>query len=111
MGQGNGQIDIIRSEFGYQQLVYAGLPVLELDRDNKNVAILDGNQANQDVYVVSFGNDHLTGIQNGGVNVRELGESFAQPQMITRVEWYCGLALINGRAAARLAGIDTTAAI
>jgi len=107
----NGQIEIARTEFGYQQLVYAGLPVLELDRDNKNVAILDGNQANQDVYVVSFGNDHLTGIQNGGVNVRELGESFTQPQMITRVEWYCGLALINGRAAARLAGIDTTAAI
>jgi len=107
----NGQIEIARTEFGYQQLVYAGLPVLELDRDNKNVAILDGNQTNQDVYVVSFGNDHLTGIQNGGVNVRELGESFTQPQMITRVEWYCGLALINGRAAARLAGIDTTAAI
>jgi hypothetical protein len=26
--------------------------------------------------------------------------------MVTRVEWYCGLALINGRAAARLAGIN-----
>ena len=54
------------------------------------------------------GNDLLTGIQNGGVNVRELGESHAQPQLITRVEWYCGLALINGRAAARLAGFDAT---
>lgn len=105
----NTQIDIVRNEFGYQQMVYAGLPVLELDRDHKNVAILDGTPAAQDLYVVSFGNDHLTGIQNGGVSVRELGESFAQPQMITRVEWYCGMALINGRAAARLAGIDATA--
>jgi hypothetical protein len=104
----NTQIDIVRNEFGYQQMVYAGLPVLELDRDHKNVAIMDGTPTAQDLYVVSFGNDHLTGIQNGGVNVRELGESFAQPQMITRVEWYCGLALINGRAAARLAGINAT---
>ena len=105
----NGQIDINRNEFGYQQTTYMGLPLLELDRDNKNVAILDGTPADQDLYVVSFGNDLLTGIQNGGVQVRELGESFDQPQMVTRCEWYCGLALINGRAAARLSGIDATA--
>ena len=104
----NTQIEIARNEFGYQQLIYAGVPVLELDRDHKNVAILDSDPSAQDLYVVSFGNDHLTGIQNGGVNVRELGESFSQPQLITRVEWYCGLALINGRAAARLAGVDAT---
>lgn len=104
----NTQIDIVRNEFGYQQMVYAGLPVLELDRDHKNVPILDGTPTAQDLYVVSFGNDHLTGIQNGGVNVRELGESHVQPQLITRIEWYCGLALINGRAAARLAGINAT---
>ena len=104
----NTQIEIGRNEFGYQQLVYAGVPVLELDRDHKNVAILDSDPTVQDIYVVSFGNDHLTGIQNGGVNVRELGESFDQPQLITRVEWYCGLALINGRAAARVAGVNAT---
>jgi hypothetical protein len=28
---------------------------------------------------------------------------------VTRVEWYCGMALINGRAAAKLSGIDATA--
>ena len=105
----NGQIEIARTEFGYQQTTYMGLPLLELDRDHKNVAIMDSTPAAQDLYVVSFGNDHLTGIQNGGVGVRELGESHSQPQLITRVEWYCGLALINGRAAARLSGIDATA--
>jgi len=109
LARANGQIDIARNEFGYQQLVYAGIPVLELDRDNTNTAILDSDPTDQDMYVVSFGNDHLTGIQNGGVNVRELGESHTQPQLITRVEWYCGLALINGRAAARLAGFNATA--
>ena len=107
----NGQIEIARTEFGYQQMSYSGVPVLELDRDHKNVAILDSNPADQDIYCVSFGQDLLTGIQNGGVNVRELGESFSQPQLITRVEWYCGLALINGRAAARLTNVDATASV
>ena len=109
LARANGQIEISRNEFGYQQLSYGGVRVLELDRDHKNVAILDSTPSAQDIYVVSFGQDLLTGIQNGGVSVRELGESFSQPQMITRVEWYCGLALINGRAAARLAGVDATA--
>ena len=105
----NTQIEISRNEFGYQQTSYMGLPLLELDRDHKNVAILDSTPSDQDLYVVSFGNDHLTGIQNGGVSVRELGEDHGSPTMVTRVEWYCGMALINGRAAARLSGIDATA--
>ena len=104
----SAQIDIARNEFGYQQMVYAGLPVIELDRDHQNVAILDGTPADQSIYIVTFGNDLLTGIQNGGVQVRELGESFATPQVITRVEWYCGLALVNGRAAARLTNVNAT---
>lgn len=105
----NGQIDIERSEFGGQQLIYGGIPVLELDRDHKNVAILDSDPTDQSIYVVSFGNDHLTGIQNGGPQVRDLGEATESPVLVTRVEWYCGLALMNGRAASRLTNIDATA--
>jgi hypothetical protein len=109
LARANGQIDIDRDQFGYQQLVYGGIPVLEMDRDHQNVAILDASPNDQDIYVVSFGNDLLTGIQNGGPQVRELGEDFSAPVMTTRVEWYCGLALINGRAAARITGVDATA--
>ena len=111
VARASGQIDIQRSEFGGQQLVYGGLPVLEIDRDHKNVAILDSTPADQSIYVVSFGNDHLTGIQNGGPQVRDLGEDTSSPVLVTRVEWFCGLALINGRAASRLTNIDATAAI
>ena len=109
IARANGQIDIERSEFGGQQLVYGGVPVLELDRDHKNVAILDSDPTDQSIYVVSFGNDHLTGIQNGGPQVRDLGEDTSAPVLVTRVEWFCGLALINSRAAARLTNIDATA--
>jgi hypothetical protein len=108
VARASGQIDISRSEFGGQQLVYSGLPVLEVDRDHKNVAVLDSDPTDQSIYVVSFGNDHLTGIQNGGPQVRDLGEATDSPVLVTRVEWFCGLALINGRAAARLTNVDAT---
>jgi hypothetical protein len=109
IARASGQIDINRTEFGYQQTLYAGIPVLELDRDHKNVAILDSTPSSQDIYVVAFGQDLLTGLQNGGVNVRDLGESTSSPHFVTRVEWYCSMGLINGRAAARLNGVDATA--
>ncbi len=111
VARASGQIDIQRSEFGGQQLVYGGLPVLEIDRDHKNVAILDSDPTDQSIYVVSFGNDHLTGIQNGGPQVRDLGESTDSPVLVTRVEWFCSIALMNGRAASRLTNIDATATI
>lgn len=105
----SSQIDIVRNEFGYQQTVYGGLPLLEIDRDHQNVAILDSDPEDQSMYIVAFGNDLLTGLQNGGPQVRDLGEATDAPVLVTRVEWYCGLALINGRAAARLTKIDATA--
>jgi len=111
VARASGQIDIQRSEFGGQQLVYSGLPVLEIDRDHKNVPILDSDPTDQSVYVVSFGNDHLTGIQNGTPAVRDLGEATDSPVLVTRVEWYVGLALMNGRAAARLTNVDATASV
>jgi hypothetical protein len=111
VARASSQIDIERNDFGYQQLFYGGIPVLELDRDHQSVAILDSDPSDQSVYVVAFGNDLLTGLQNGGPQVRDLGEATDAPVLVTRVEWYCGLALINGRAASRLANIDATAAI
>jgi len=104
----SGQIDISRTEFGYQQTAYAGLPIIEFDRDHKNAPILDSDPADQSLYVVAFGNELLTGIQNGGPSVRDLGESHDVPSLVTRVEWYCGMALVNGRAAARVTNVDAT---
>lgn len=111
IARANGQIDIERNDFGYQQLFYGGVPVLELDRDHQNVPILDNTPTSQSIYVVAFGNDLLTGLQNGGPQVRDLGEATDAPVLVTRVEWYCGVALINGRAAARLAGVNSNATL
>jgi hypothetical protein len=51
----------------------------------------------------------LSGLQNGAIDVRDLGELDTKPAFRTRVEWYSGLAIYNGRSAARLRYITNAA--
>lgn len=61
------------------------------------------------IYAVKFGQSvddgAVTGLTNGGVQTRDLGEVTDKPVMRTRIEFYCGLALFGGKAAARLKGV------
>ena len=47
----------------------------------------------------------VLGITNGGVQVYDLGELQDKPAYRTRIEFYTGLAVQGGRAAARLTGV------
>ena len=47
----------------------------------------------------------VTGLTNGGVQVKDLGEIDAKPVFRTRIEFFCGLGVFSGRAAARLTGV------
>jgi hypothetical protein len=60
---------------------------------------------------VSLGDGRLTGIQNGDMDVRDLGELQSAPLYRTRVEWYSGMAMYHGRAAARLQYIGDLAIV
>lgn len=112
----NGGIHIMQDEMGRKQSYYQDTPILIVDRDENNNEILGANEpANgggltSSIYCISFGDLLTVGIQNGGLSVRDLGESHSAPQFLTRVEWYCGLATISGRSVARLASIDPAAA-
>lgn len=44
------------------------------------------------IYAVKFGTDYVTGLSNGGITVRDLGELDTKPCYRTRIEFYCGLA-------------------
>ncbi|MFJ2407104.1 major capsid protein [Streptomyces xanthochromogenes] len=61
------------------------------------------------IYAVKFGRNEgdkgVTGLTNGGVSVRDLGELDSKPAYRTRIEFFCGLALFSGQAAARLNGV------
>ena len=92
-----------------------GIPILDPGATAAGVQILPQNEtqgsssAASSIYAVKFGQDEgdqaVTGLTNGGVSVRDLGEVDDKPVFRTRVEFYCGLATFGGKAAARLRGV------
>jgi len=104
-------------EFGRGVTKYNDLPILIVNEDNTGAQILpfteactSGTSTGTSVYCVSFGDGMFTGLQNGGIDVRDLGELQTKPALRTRVEWYNGIAIFHGKAAARLYSISDAAA-
>ncbi len=113
-----GYIQYELNQFGQRVMMYNGLPILTVDLDNTGAAILgfdepaaSGSDLATSIYVVSMGPDGLMGLQNGGIQVRDLGELNDQPVYRTRVEWYNGMAIMNGRAVTRLRYISDAAIV
>ena len=108
----NGGIQIQQNELGRMQSFYQEVPIMIVDRDENNEEILGANEpgSTSSIYCISFGELLTVGLQNGGISVRDLGESHEKPAFLTRVEWYCGLASVSGRSLGRLAGINPSAA-
>src|SRR5262245_15092704 len=100
------------SEFGTRVMEYNGLPILLADEDNQGQQILPftepnpggGTAASTSIYCVSFGDGRMVGIQNGPIDTRDLGELETKPVMRTRVEWFNGISIFQGKAVARLRG-------
>lgn len=103
-----------RDEFGRVVEFYNGVPMLILDDDLAGTAILPltetvGSSTDcSSIYGVHFtGNEAeagVSGLNNGGVDVRDLGEIDASPVLRTRIEFFVGLAVF-GNGAARLTGV------
>jgi hypothetical protein len=100
-------------EFGRQVTKYNDLPILILEQDNAGNEILpfteaatSGTATATSIYVVSFGEGKLQGIQSSVMSVRDLGELQEKPAKRTRVEWFAGIALFHPRAATRLWSIS-----
>lgn len=113
-----GYITYDKDAFGRTVTKYNDLPILVVDLDHANTAILGYNEASNhanatatgaSIYVLSMGDGAIQGLQNGGVDVRDLGELQTSPVYRTRVEWYNGFGIFNGRAATRLWSIADAA--
>lgn len=114
-----GFITYSKDEFGRQVTMYNDLPILIADKNGDKHASLAFNEANPgggtavgtSIYCLSAGENRLSGIQNGTMDVRDLGEIEEKPVYRTRVEWYCGLLLEHSRAAGRLWGVKDGAVV
>lgn len=106
-------------EFGRQVAYYNDLPIVIVDKDNEDSDILPFTEVGSggstatacSLYCMSMGSGKVTGIQSGAIDVRDLGELETKPSKRTRVEWYAGIAIMHGRAAARLRGISNAAIV
>lgn len=109
-----GNITWTKDEFGRRVMRYNDLPILLADRNDDLFATLDFSEpgSTTSVYVLSIGEGKYEGLQNGDMEVRDLGElQSGTPADRTRVEWYVAQALEHPRAAARLYGIIDVAII
>lgn len=105
----SGNIDWAVNQLGQKVRTYAGLPILTVDLDQNGDQILpfteaaaSGTDTATSIYCVGFGPDSLTGIQNGGMMVDDLGILQTAPIYRTRLEWYVALAAYNGRSITRV---------
>ncbi len=108
--------DQTTDDFGKTVSTYNGIPMLDLGKtaDGNDIIPLTETQGNQagkasSIYAVKFGTGEgdggVTGLTNGGIQVKDLGEIDAKPVLRTRIEFFCGLGVFSGGAAARLRGV------
>lgn len=107
-----GNITYSEDEFGKQVTMYNDLPIILVDKDNTNTDILGFTEASSttSIYVVALGEGQVSGLENGGMDVRDIGELETKPAYRTRVEWYAGFGVFAPRSAARLKLITNVAA-
>lgn len=100
---------------GKRQVVWNGIPILDAGSTAAGVAVLPQTETAGtattagSIYAVRFGQSEgdqaVTGLTNGGVQVYDLGELETKPAYRTRIEFYTGVAVFGGKAAARLTGV------
>lgn len=98
--------------FGKPVTTFDGIPMFAVGDNGQGAKIIGHNEVTgtatntTSVYAVKFGADeYVSGLTNGGMQVYDLGELQEKPAFRTRIEFYCGIAIFNGKAAARLSGL------
>lgn len=110
-----GAAIVVSDLTGKREVQWNGVPILDIGTkaDGTNIipqAETQGTStASSSIYAVKFGSDEtdqgVTGLANGTPTAYDLGELQEKPAYRTRIDFYCGLAVFSGRAAARLRGV------
>lgn len=105
--------------FGRHIQMYNGIPLLDIGNKADGTLVIPQTEvqgtsgaACSSIYAVKFGSGEddgsVTGLQNGTIDVRDLGELDVKPCFRVRLEWFVGLGVFHGQAAARLSGVLAT---
>ncbi len=110
---GGGEL-LVSEIAGKRALMWNGIPLLDAGQrlDGTDVLPLTagtGGKETGDIYAVRFGTTEadagVSGLTNGGIQTTDLGEAHDKPVLRTRIDFYCGIALFSGKAAARLTNV------
>lgn len=108
----NGYSESEYDAFGRPVMSYGGIQIRAIETDELGNEILGFNEVQgsaentASIYAVKFGPEqYVSGLQNGGISVMDLGQLDEKPVYRTRIEWYSSIAVFHPRAAARLKGI------
>lgn len=112
-----GGVEFIKEALTQKMVAtYNGIPLLDMGQTAAGVDIIPQTETQgtaagttSSIYAVRFGqaegDQAVTGLTNGGVQVYDLGELDTKPVYRTRLEFYTGLAIFGGKGAARLTGV------
>lgn len=111
----NQSAETVADSVGKRNLTWNGIPILDPGVGLAGTDVLPFTETQgsssvaSSIYAVKFGEDEtdggVTGLDNGGVQVDDLGLLQSQPVYRTLIEFYCGLAVFAGKGAARLTGV------
>jgi hypothetical protein len=113
-----GFINYELDSFGRRVTQYGDVPIIVTDTNAQNQPVqpFTETSSSTSIYCVAMGDLLTTAIQGRcrgqfGISVRAMGEVPDAPVDRTRIEWYCGMAVYNGRSAARLYGVTDAAVV
>jgi hypothetical protein len=112
-----GFLTTTRDEFGKLVTSYGDTRIVVTDTNAQNVPIQGFTEAGSttSVYCVAYGDQQVTGMQGPdsaggyGIDIKAFGEVSDAPVDRTRIDWSVGIAVMNGRCAARAHGITDAA--
>lgn len=113
----SGYVVQTKNDVGVEAPSFKGIPWFAIEEDAEGDQILGftetgsggGSAVTSSIYVVAFSPDDLTGIQTGGIDVRDLGEMQTETKRLIRMDWLNNFATYNPRSFARLAGVKDAA--
>lgn len=92
------------NQFGRRITYYDGIPIGVSDWQ-PDTEVQGNTSDNSSIWAVSFGEGALAGLNNGGLQVENIGTLETKDATRRRIKWYCGLALFSTLKLARLLGV------
>ncbi len=105
-------------KYGNQVSKINGIPIY-IDDYMTQTEVISGGYATgvstggtaHSIFAVRFGSQDLSGLQNGGLMTKKLGQLESKDAERVRVKWYCSLALFRDIGAASVEGATTGAVV